>query len=100
VPRAARLAATPSEKGALLVSGPYVVSKYVPDRTLVLTRNPAFNPGCSASGSLADITIDVGVDASQQICRSGGPARRYLDRLPAASVNQGPPDPSLQEGSS
>src|SRR5262249_8316540 len=55
-----------AEKGTLLVSGPYVVSKYVPNRTLVLTRNPAYNPKQLGNrGHFDTITIDIGVDPSQ-----------------------------------
>src|SRR5262249_17135443 len=82
--------ATPSEKGALLVSGPYVVSQYVPDRTLVLTRNPAFDAAqLGRRGHFETITIDIGVDASQaELQIKAGQLDGYLDRLPAASVTQ------------
>jgi len=46
---------------------------------------------------LQTITIDVGVDASQaELQIKAGQLDGYLDRLPAASVNQDLRDPSLQ----
>jgi peptide/nickel transport system substrate-binding protein len=89
---------TASERGALLVSGPYIVSKYVPDRQLVLTRNPAYNAKqLGQRGHFDKITIDVGVDASQaELEIKAGQLDGYLDRLPAASVNQDLRDPTLK----
>lgn len=90
--------AAPVENGSLLVSGPYVVSKYTPDRTLVLTRNPAYNAKeLGDRGHFDSITIDIGVDASQaELQIKAGQLDGYLDRLPAASVNQDLQDPSLK----
>lgn len=87
-----------TENGSLLVSGPYVVSKYVPSRTLVLTRNPAYNAKQLGNrGHFDTITIDIGVDASQaELQIKAGQLDGYLDRLPAASVNQDLQDPSLK----
>jgi peptide/nickel transport system substrate-binding protein len=89
--------AGPVENGSLLQSGPYLVSNYVPDRTLVLTRNPAYNAKqLGARGHFDTITIDIGVDASQaELQVKAGQLDGYLDRLPAASVNQDLHDPSL-----
>ena len=86
------------ENGSLLVSGPYVVSKYVPDRTLVLTRNPQYNAKQLGNrGHFDTITIDIGVDASQaELQIKAGQLDGYLDRLPSASVNQDLQDPSLK----
>jgi peptide/nickel transport system substrate-binding protein len=86
------------ENGSLLVSGPYVVSKYVPDRTLVLTRNPAYNATQLGNrGHFDTITIDIGVDAAQaELQIKAGQLDGYLDRLPAASVNQDLADPTLK----
>jgi peptide/nickel transport system substrate-binding protein len=87
-----------AEKGTLLVSGPYVVSKYVPNRTLVLTRNPAYNAAeLGNRGHFDTITIDIGVDPSQaELQIKAGQLDTFLDRLPAASVNQDLQDPSLK----
>ncbi len=86
------------ENGSLLVSGPYVVSKYVPSRTLVLTKNPAYNAKeLGDRGHFDTINIDIGVDASQaELQIKAGQLDSYLDRLPAASVNQDLTDPSLK----
>jgi peptide/nickel transport system substrate-binding protein len=96
VPIGSPVAAT--EDGSLLVSGPYVVSKYVPDRSLVLTKNPAYNSKeLGDRGHFDTITIDVGVDASQaELQIKAGQLDGYLDRLPAASVNQDLNDPTLK----
>jgi peptide/nickel transport system substrate-binding protein len=90
--------ATPTENGSLLVSGPYVVSKYVPDRTLVLSRNPAYNATqLGARGHFQTITFDIGVDPSQaELQIKAGQLDGYLDRLPSASVNQDLTNPSLK----
>jgi peptide/nickel transport system substrate-binding protein len=90
--------AGPVEDGSLLVSGPYVVSKYTPDRTLVLARNPAYNKQqLGDRGHFDTITIDVGVDASQaELEIKAGQLDSYLDRLPAATVTQDLTDPSLK----
>jgi peptide/nickel transport system substrate-binding protein len=90
--------AGPTENGSLLVSGPYVVSKYVPDRTLVLSRNKAFNAKeLGVRGHFQTIAFDIGVDASQaELQIKAGQLDGYLDRLPAASVNQDLTDPSLK----
>lgn len=87
-----------AEKGTLLVSGPYVVSKYVPDRTLVLTRNPVYNATeLGNRGHFDTITIDIGVDPAQaELQIKAGQLDSFLDRLPAASVNQDLRDPSLK----
>jgi peptide/nickel transport system substrate-binding protein len=87
-----------TENGSLLVSGPYLVSKYVPDRTLVLTKNPAFNTKeLGARGHFDTITFDIGVDASQaELQIKAGQLDGYLDRLPSATVNQDLTDPSLK----
>jgi peptide/nickel transport system substrate-binding protein len=96
VPKGSPAAAT--ENGSLLVSGPYVVSKYTPDRTLVLTRNPNYNAKqLGDRGHFDTITIDIGVDASQaELQIKAGQLDGYLDRLPAASVNQDLQDSSLK----
>jgi len=87
-----------TENGSLLVSGPYVVSKYVPDRSLVLTRNPAYNAKqLGDRGDFDTINIDIGVDASQaELQIKAGQLDGYLDRLPAARVNQDLTDPTLK----
>jgi peptide/nickel transport system substrate-binding protein len=86
------------ENGSLLVSGPYVVSKYTPDRQLVLARNPAYNRAALGDrGHFDSIVIDIGVDAAQaELQIKAGQLDGYLDRLPAASVNQDLNDPSLK----
>jgi peptide/nickel transport system substrate-binding protein len=87
-----------TENGSLLVSGPYLVSKYVPDRTLVLARNPAYDSkALGARGHFETITFDIGVDASQaELQIKAGQLDGYLDRLPSATVNQDLNDPSLK----
>jgi peptide/nickel transport system substrate-binding protein len=91
-------AAGPVENGSLLQSGPYVVSKYTPDRQLVLTRNPAYNAKQLGNrGHFDTITIDIGVDASQaELELKAGQLDAYLDRLPSAAVNQDLRDPTLK----
>jgi peptide/nickel transport system substrate-binding protein len=86
------------ENGSLLQSGPYVVSKYVPDRQLVLKRNPAFNAKQLGNrGHFDTITIDIGVDSAQaELQIKAGQLDGYLDRLPAAAVNQDLRDPTLK----
>ena len=80
-----------TENGSLLVSGPYVVSKYVTDRTLVLTKNPAYNAKeLGQRGHFDTITFDIGVDASQaELQIKAGQLDGYLDRLPSASRQPG-----------
>jgi peptide/nickel transport system substrate-binding protein len=87
-----------TENGSLLVSGPYIVSKYVTDRTLVLTKNPAYNAKeLGQRGHFDTITFDIGVDASQaELEIKAGQLDGYLDRLPSASVNQDLNDPTLK----
>jgi len=86
------------ENGSLLLDGPYVVTKYVPDRSLVLTKNPAYNAKeLGDRGHFDTINIDIGVDASQaELQIKAGQLDGYLDRLPAAAVNQDLTDPSLK----
>jgi peptide/nickel transport system substrate-binding protein len=86
------------ENGSLLQSGPYIVSKYVPDRQLVLKRNPVYNAKQLGNrGHFDTITIDIGVDSSQaELQIKAGQLDGYLDRLPAAAVNQDLRDPSLK----
>jgi peptide/nickel transport system substrate-binding protein len=90
--------AGPVENGSLLVDGPYVVSKYTPDRTLVLSRNPNYNKQqLGDRGHFDTITIDIGADPSQaELQIKAGQLDSFLDRLPAAAVTQDLTDPSLK----
>jgi peptide/nickel transport system substrate-binding protein len=87
------------ENGSLLQTGPYTVAKYVPDRQLVLKRNPAYNAKQLGNrGHFDTITIDIGVDAAQaELQIKAGQLDGYLDRLPAAAVNQDLRDPTLKD---
>jgi ABC-type transport system substrate-binding protein len=56
----------PLENGTALLSGPYVVKSYTPERSIVLTRNPHWNASELGNRQFADtITIQLNVDDSQ-----------------------------------
>src|SRR5262249_11727793 len=54
------------ENGTALLSGPYVVKSYTPQRSLVLTRNPHWNSSELGNRQVSNrINIHIGVDDSQ-----------------------------------
>lgn len=58
--------AKPLENGTALLSGPYIVKSYTPQRSLVLARNPHWNSAELGNLQVSDeIDIQIGVDASQ-----------------------------------
>jgi peptide/nickel transport system substrate-binding protein len=64
----------PQENGTALLSGPYIVKSYTPERDLVLTRNPHYNAAELGNRQFADeINIELDVDDSQaaELIRAG-----------------------------
>ncbi|MGI8571463.1 MAG: ABC transporter substrate-binding protein [Solirubrobacteraceae bacterium] len=56
----------PIENGSALLSGPYVVKSYTPQRSIVLARNPHWNTAELGDRQTANqISIQIGVDANQ-----------------------------------
>jgi peptide/nickel transport system substrate-binding protein len=56
----------PLENGTALVTGPYMVKSYTPERSIVLVRNPNWNAAELGHRQVTDkITIQLGVDDSQ-----------------------------------
>ncbi len=51
-----------------IATGPYVISTYTPDQTVMLTRNPSFHPWPNTpNGHLAAIKITVGITPEQAV---------------------------------
>jgi peptide/nickel transport system substrate-binding protein len=56
----------PLENGTALVTGPYIVKSYTPERSIVLVRNPHWNSAELGNRQVSNqITIQLGVDDSQ-----------------------------------
>ncbi len=56
----------PLENGTALLTGPYIVKSYTPERSIVLVRNPHWNAAALGKRQVADqIDIQLGVDDSQ-----------------------------------
>jgi peptide/nickel transport system substrate-binding protein len=65
----------PLEDGSALLTGPYVVKSYTPDRSLVLDRNPHFDTAVLGNRQTADeIELQLGVEPTQAgpLVLSGG----------------------------
>ncbi len=87
----------PIEDGSLLVTGPYMVESYTPQRALVLVRNPDYAADVLGErGALDKITIDTTIDPTQSalVIRSGQIAT-FMDLIPAADGGQALADTTL-----
>jgi peptide/nickel transport system substrate-binding protein len=88
----------PIENGKALLTGPYMVKSYTPQRSLVLARNPHFDSAALGNRATAnEIDIQIGVDPSQAgpLVRSGGLAT-YGGPLSATDAQQALADPTLK----
>jgi peptide/nickel transport system substrate-binding protein len=88
----------PLENGTALLSGPYVVKSYTPQRTLVLARNPHWNASELGNRQVADeIDIQLNVDDSQaaQLIRAGQLATYGAPMAPTDAL-QALQDPTLK----
>jgi ABC-type transport system substrate-binding protein len=86
------------ENGTALVSGPYYVKSYTPQRSIVLARNPHWN--AAELGNLQvsnEIDIQLGVDASQaaSLIRAGQLAT-YAAPLASTDALQAINDPTVK----
>lgn len=90
---------TPMENGELLVTGPYVVESYVPQRELVLVRNPNYPSDVLGERGLVDrIVIQIGVDPAQAaLMIRAGEIDSYLENLAPGDAAQALDDPTLQD---
>jgi peptide/nickel transport system substrate-binding protein len=88
----------PIENGKALLTGPYIVKSYTPQRSLVLVRNPHFSAAALGRRGTADeIDLKIGVDPSQAgpLVRSGGIAT-FGGALAAADAQQALADGTLK----
>ena len=88
----------PLENGTALMTGPYVVKSYTPQRSLVLARNPHWNAAELGKRQVADeIDIQIGVDDSQaaQLIRAGQLATYGAPMAPTDAL-QALNDPTLK----
>jgi peptide/nickel transport system substrate-binding protein len=88
----------PLENGTALLSGPYVVKSYTPQRSLVLARNPHWNASQLGNRQVSnEITIQIGVDDSQaaQLIRAGQLATYGAPMAPTDAL-QASHDPTLK----
>jgi peptide/nickel transport system substrate-binding protein len=91
-------AVKPLENGSALLSGPYVVKSYTPQRSLVLARNPHWNAAQLGNRQISDeIDIQLGVDDSQaaQLIRAGQLATYGAPMAPTDAL-QALNDPTLK----
>jgi len=85
----------PQEDGQLLVSGPYKVESYQPNRELVLVRNPNYT--ALQRGKFDRFVIQVGVDPAQiGLMIRANQLDLYLDNMAPADAAQALKDPTLQ----
>ena len=87
----------PIEDGSILVTGPYMVESFTPQRALVLVRNPDYAADVLGErGALDKITIDTTIDPTQSalVIRSGQIAT-FMDLIPAADGGQALADTTL-----
>ncbi len=90
--------ATPFENGELLISGPYMVEKYEPNRLLTLVRNPNYAADVLGErGKMDKIVIQLGVEPAQAgLMIRANEMDLYLDRLAPADAAQAMNDPALE----
>jgi ABC-type transport system substrate-binding protein len=88
----------PLENGQALLSGPYVVKSYTPQRSIVLVRNPHWNAAELGTRQFSDqINVQIGVDDTQAapLIRAGQ-LNTYGAPLAPTDAVQALSDPTLK----
>ncbi len=90
---------TAMENGELLLTGPFKIESYEPNRQLVLVRNPNYDTEVMGRNPQLDkITIDIGVDPAQAaLMLRSGQLDLFLENLAAADAAQALNDPTLKD---
>jgi peptide/nickel transport system substrate-binding protein len=85
------------DDGSLPSSGPYAITSYTPNRSLVLERNPNFDTTSGRSAGADRVEFQIGVDPTQAGLQiQAGQLDFYLSRLAPQFANQALRNPALK----